>query len=200
MVALDSRAACSQGLLLAGLATAAAVSGLQRCRNIRIDGHFSAHGMPNARSALHMTLCVQSYAAMTSVSCATSLRGTGCFGVFGPHPKPTAQDSDFRRNSIGPSAGGVWGMRRGQRRADRPENQRQPQGNKAAVQLPCRSASRRVRQGTEAVCPRRNILQCEIVQPHLFHLGFVETRSGCLSRSASFRSHARRHGHVNRPL
>ncbi len=120
MVALDSRAACSQGLLLAGLATAAAVSGLQRCRNIRIDGHFSAHGMPNARSALHMTLCVQSYAAMTSVSCATSLRGTGCFGVFGPHPKPTAQDSDFRRNSIGPSAGGVWGMRRGQRRADRP--------------------------------------------------------------------------------
>ena len=172
MVALDSRAACSQGLLLAGLATAAAVSGLQRCRNIRIDGHFSAHGMPNARSALHMTLCVQSYAAMTSVSCATSLRGTGCFGVFGPHPKPTAQDSDFRRNSIGPSAGGVWGMRRGQRRADRPENQRQPQGNKAAAQLRCRSASRRVRQGTEAVCPRRNILQCEIVQPQRLHLGF----------------------------
>ncbi len=159
MVAVDSRAACSQGLALAGLGTAAAVSGSRRYRNIRIDGHFSAHGMPNARSALHMTLRVQSYAAMTSVSCATSLRGTGCFGVFGPHPKPTAQDSDFRRNSIGPGAGGVWGMRRGQRRADRPENQRQPQGNKAAVQVCCRSASRRVRQRTEAVCPPRNIMQ-----------------------------------------
>jgi hypothetical protein len=107
VVAVDSRAACSQGLLLAGLATAAAVSRSRRGRNIRIDGHFSAHGMPNARSALHMTLCVQSYAAMTSVSCATALRGTRCFGVFGPHPKPTAQDSDVRRNSIGPSAGGV---------------------------------------------------------------------------------------------
>jgi hypothetical protein len=35
-------------------------------------------------------------------------------------------------------------MRRGQRRADRPENQRRPQGNKAAVRVCCRSASRRV--------------------------------------------------------
>jgi len=59
VVAVDSRAACSEGLALAGLGTAAAVSGSRRYRNIRIDGHFSAHGMPNARSALHMTLRVQ---------------------------------------------------------------------------------------------------------------------------------------------
>src|SRR6266436_592275 len=81
MVALDSRAACSQG--------AATVSGLQRCRNIRIDGHFSAHGIPNARSAFRTTFCVPSYAVMTtSVSCSMSLRGTGgCSGVFGLAPE-----------------------------------------------------------------------------------------------------------------
>jgi hypothetical protein len=60
-------------------------------------------------------------------------------------------------------------MRRGQRRADRPENQRQPQGNKAGVQVCCRSASRRVRQWTDAVCPPRNILQREIVQTHILY-------------------------------
>ncbi len=97
MVALDSRAACSQGLLLAGLATAAAVSGLQRCRNIRIDGHFSAHRMPNARSALRTTFCVPSYAAYavmtTSVSCAMSLRGTGGGSACSvSHLKPSARD------------------------------------------------------------------------------------------------------------
>jgi hypothetical protein len=84
MVAVDSRAARSQGLALAGLTIAAAVSGSRRYRNIRIDGRFSAYGMPNARSALHMTFCAQFYAVMTSVSCAMSLRGTGWFGVFGP--------------------------------------------------------------------------------------------------------------------
>jgi hypothetical protein len=48
-------------------------------------------------------------------------------------------------------------MRRGQRRADRPENQRQPQGNKAAVQVCCRSASRRVstRDGSGVPVPQR---------------------------------------------
>jgi len=34
------------------------------------------------------------------------------------------------------------------RRVDRPENQRQPRGNKAAVQAYCRSASQRVREKT----------------------------------------------------
>jgi len=52
MVAADSHAGYSQGLPLAGLATATAVSGSQRCRNIRIDGHFSACGMPNPRYGL----------------------------------------------------------------------------------------------------------------------------------------------------
>jgi hypothetical protein len=84
MVAADSHAGYSQGLPLAGLATATAVSGSQRCRNIRVDGHFSACGMPNPRSALRTTFCVRSSAVTTSVSCAMS-RGTGaCFGVFGP--------------------------------------------------------------------------------------------------------------------
>jgi hypothetical protein len=49
MVVVNSRAACSQGLALAGLATVAAVSGSQRCRNIRIDAHSLATecGMPD---------------------------------------------------------------------------------------------------------------------------------------------------------
>jgi len=122
MVALDSRAACSQGLLLAGLATAAAVSGLQRCRNIRIDGHFSAHRMPNARSALRTTFCVPSYAAYavmtTSVSCAMSLRGTGgCFGVFGLAPEtfstgfglPSKQHWPQRGRGVGDAPGPTTG-------------------------------------------------------------------------------------------
>ncbi len=91
MVAADSRAACSQDLPLARLATAAAVSGSQRYCNLRIDDHSSAHGMPNARSALHTTCCVRSSAVMTSVFSAMSLRGTRVLRV--PHLKPsTARD------------------------------------------------------------------------------------------------------------
>jgi hypothetical protein len=94
LVAADSRAACSQDLPLARLATAAAVSGSQRYCNLRIDDHSSAHGTPNARSALHTTFCVRSFAVMTSVSSAMSLRGTRVLRrVRVPHLKPsTARD------------------------------------------------------------------------------------------------------------
>jgi len=94
MVAADSRAARSQDLPLARLATAVAVSGSQFYCNLRIDDHSSAHGMPNARSALHTTFCVRSFAGMTSVSSAMSLRGTRVLRrVRVPHLKPsTARD------------------------------------------------------------------------------------------------------------
>jgi hypothetical protein len=143
MVAVDSRAARSQGLALAGLTIAAAVSGSRRYRNIRIDGRFSAYGMPNARSALHMTFCAQFYAVMTSVSCAMSLRGTRWFGVFGPAREifstglRTSVETALApaREGYGDAPGPtIWPI------VQRVSVSRE--ANKATVRVSCRSASR----------------------------------------------------------
>ncbi len=134
---------------------------------------------------------VRSYAVMTSVSCAMSLRGTGGVSACSvPHLKPSARDFGLPSKQRWP--------RRGRGMGDAPGPTTGPiaqrisvsrKGTKQPGRPICRLASRRVRQRTEAVCPPRNILKREIVQPRSLHLGFA-TRSGCLSRSASFRSHA----------
>jgi len=152
MVAADSRAACSQDLPLARLATAAAVSGSQRYCNLRIDDHSSAHGMPNARSALHTTFCVRSFAVMTSICSAMSLRETLVLRrVRVPHLKSsTARDFGLpskrhwpqRGRGMGESAGANDGRSTGESASAT---------QRAAVR--CRSASRQLRQGIRSACP-----------------------------------------------
>ena len=159
MVAADSRAACSQDLPLARLATAAAVSGSQRSCNLRIDDHSSAHGTPNARSALHTTFCVRSSAVMTSVFSAMSLRGTRVLRV--PHLKPsTARDFGLPSRQHWPRRG------RGMGDAPGPTTGRSPiESASAAWEQSSRAAllsvgfSTGARQRTEAVCPPRNAAQ-----------------------------------------
>ena len=162
MVAADSRAACSQDLPLARLATAAAVSGSQRYCNLRIDDHSSAHGMPNARSALHTTFCVRSFAGMTSVSSAMSLRGTRVLRrVRVPHLKSsTARDFGLPSKRHWPQRG------RGMGDAPGPTTGRSPiESASAAWEQSSRAAllsvgfSTGARQRTEAVCPPRNAAQ-----------------------------------------
>jgi len=136
------------------------VSGLQHSRNIRIAGHFSVHGMP--RSALPCTCRLTRCRRLRSTSVPSRYISGGTGFVLGIRPSPNQSPQlgtrDFRRNRVGPSARGVWGMRRGQRPADRTENQRQPQGNKATALVRCRSGFRRVRQMKQAACPHCNTL------------------------------------------
>jgi len=162
MVAADSRAACSQDLPLARLATAAAVSGSQRYCNLRIDDHSSAHGMPNARSALHTTFCVRSFAGMTSVSSAmSSSRDAGVAACSGPAPEIFNSTGFWTsvETSLAPA-------REGYGDAPGPTAGRSPiESASAAWEQSSRAAllsvgfSTGARQRTEAVCPPRNAAQ-----------------------------------------
>ena len=202
---MDSRAACSQGLALAGLTIAAAVSGSRRYRNIRIDGRFSAYGMPNARSALHTTFCVRSFAGMTSVSSAMSLRGTRVLRrVRVPHLKPsTARDFGLPSKQHRPRRG------RGMGDAPGPTTGRSPiESASAAWEQSSRAALLSVGFSTRSTKDRSGV---SAPQRHttidllkLFYLPSVFTyTSSIVSRIGLLQSHApdlllRRQ--VNRPL
>jgi hypothetical protein len=205
MVAVDSRAARSQGLALAGLTIAAAVSGSRRYRNIRIDGRFSAYGMPNARSALHMTFCAQFYAVMTSVSCAMSLRGTRVLRrVRVPHLKSsTARDFGLPSKRHWPQRG------RGMGDAPGPTTGRSPiESASAAWQQSSRAALLSVGFSTRSTKDRSGVSapqrHATIDLLKLLDLPSVLTyTSSIVSRIGLLRSHAadlllRRQ--VNRPL
>jgi hypothetical protein len=105
MVAVDSCAACSQGLRGSpGSQRRPPCAESQCCRNIHIDDHFRP---TKCRCPIgpDMTFCVQSYAAMTSASCAMCLRGTGVSARSVPHLKPSAPDFELPSKQHWPQRG-----------------------------------------------------------------------------------------------
>src|SRR5215468_1978453 len=151
--------------------------------------------MRHARSALHMTFCVQFNVVMTSVSCAMSLRGTACFGVFGPAPEI------FRRGlrtsveiALAPAREGYGGCAGAN---DGPTDQRISVSREGTKQ-PCRPIVSRLLDAlartrlarTEAACPPCNMRQLKVAYSDGSPCPtFAATRSGCHSHSA-------RHGHA----
>jgi hypothetical protein len=86
--------------------------------------------------------------------------------VFGPAPETLS--TGLRTSvdtALAPAREGYGGCAGANDGADRPENQRQPQGSKAATQglLSVGFSTRSAR--TEVVCPPRNIPQRRVVQP-----------------------------------
>jgi hypothetical protein len=173
------QARLSQDLPLGRLATAAAASVSQRCRSLRIDGHFSAHGIPKTRSAVHTPLGVRSDPPMTSVSSAISLRGTQVLRRVrvADLRRPSARDSGLPSKRHWPQRG------RGMGDAPGPTTGRSPRESASAA----REQSRRTvlvsvgfstpRQRTETVCPPRNGIQSGIAFNYLANYRLSLARS-----------------------